>query len=36
MSQFAYCRVLANNILTTEKMQQKNWRIESTEEGLFV
>ena len=36
MSQFAYCRVLANNILTTEKMQQQDGRIRLTEEGLCM
>jgi hypothetical protein len=36
MSQFAYCRILTNNILTTEKMQQQDRRIRLTEEGLFV
>ena len=36
MSQFAYCRVLANDILTTEKMQQQDWRIRLSEEGLCM
>jgi hypothetical protein len=36
MSQFAYCRVLANNILTTEKMQQPNRRTKLTEDGLCM
>ena len=36
MSQFAYCKVLTNNILTTEKMQQQDGRIRLTEEALCM
>ena len=36
MSQIAYCRVLTNNILTTEKMQHQDGRIRLTEEGLCM